>query len=142
MKDIDSGMGQRAVGNRLGVSQSMLSKWIREYKKGDFDDRNRLDMRARDRYWPVDARAVDKDVLAEIKKKMIAHTILSELSQEIQSTVGFPRSQDAAVKPEGMSEWAPPAVGEDTTWKPPPLKTQSPKKAEQHTHRHNPQTDS
>ena len=69
MKDIDSGMGQLALANRLGVSQSMLSKWIREYKKGDFDDRNRLDKRARDGYWPADTRAVDKDVLAEIKKK-------------------------------------------------------------------------
>ena len=73
LKDINSGMGHRAVANRLGVSQSMLSKWIREYKKGDFDDRNRLDMRARDGCWPVDARAVDKDVQAE-------------------STVGFPRA--------------------------------------------------
>ena len=36
MKDIDSGMEQRAVANLMGVSQSMLSKGIREYKKGDF----------------------------------------------------------------------------------------------------------
>ena len=84
MKDIDSGMGQRAVANRLGVSQSMLSKWVREYKKGDFDDRNSFDTRARDGYWPGDARAVDKDVLAEIKKKRIAHTIFSEISREVR----------------------------------------------------------
>ena len=79
-----SGMGQRAVAKHLGVSQSMLSKWVREYKKGDFDDRNRLDMRAKDGYWPVDARAVDKDVLAEIKKTRIAHMIVSKFSQENQ----------------------------------------------------------
>ena len=100
----------------------------RVQRRGDFDDKKRLNMRARDGYRPVNARAVDKDVLAEIKKKRIAHNTEQHKNMREHCWVSTgclltaDGSQDAAVKPEGMSKWAPPAVGEYTTWKaPPPL---------------------